>query len=53
MITAQVDDIDLALAKAQDLGAILAMDKMAVAGIGTVAYVIDSEANVVGLLQPE
>jgi uncharacterized protein len=51
--TVQVDDLDTALAKAFDRGGVLALDKMVIPGVGTVAYVLDSEANVVGILQPE
>ena len=51
--TAQVDDLDAALAKAFELGGVLALDKMAIPGVGTVAYVLDTENNVVGMLQPE
>jgi predicted enzyme related to lactoylglutathione lyase len=50
--TVQVDDLDATLAKAFELGATLALDKMAIPGVGTVAYVIDTEGNVVGALQP-
>ncbi|MEP7112258.1 MAG: VOC family protein, partial [Ilumatobacteraceae bacterium] len=51
--TVQVDDLDTALAKAFDRGGVLALDKMVIPGVGTVAYVLDSEANIVGILQPE
>lgn len=51
--TVQVDDLDTALAKAFDRGGALALDKMVIPGVGTVAYVLDSEANIVGILQPE
>lgn len=51
--TVQVDDLDTALAKAVDRGGVLALDKLVIPGVGTVAYVLDSEANVVGILQPE
>jgi len=51
--TVQVDDLDASLAKAFELGGVLALDKMAIPGVGTVAYVLDTEANVVGMLQPE
>lgn len=51
--TMQVDDLDASLAKAFSLGGVLAVDKMAIPGVGTVAYVLDSEANVIGMLQPE
>lgn len=53
VITVQVDDLDASLARATELGGTLALDKMPIPGVGTVAYVIDTEANVVGLLQPE
>lgn len=53
VITAQVTDLDASLAKALELGAQMALDKMPIPGVGTVAYVIDTEANVVGMLQPE
>ena len=49
----QVDDLDATLATAFGKGAVLALDKMAIPGVGTVAYVMDTENNVVGLLQPE
>jgi len=51
--TVQVDDLDAALASAIDHGGSMALDKMAIPGVGTVAYVLDTEANVVGMLQPE
>ncbi|MDQ1402826.1 MAG: uncharacterized protein QOG03_1142 [Actinomycetota bacterium] len=51
--TVQVDDLDATLAKAFELGGQLALDKMPIPGVGTVAYVIDTEANVIGMLQPE
>lgn len=52
VLTAQVDDIDGALSRAVELGGQLALDKMDIPGVGTVAYVLDTEANVLGLLQP-
>jgi uncharacterized protein len=51
--TIQVTDLDATLATAFKLGGVLALDKMVIPGVGTVAYVLDSEANVVGMLQPE
>ena len=51
--TVQVDDLDASLAMAIELGGALALDKMIIPGVGTVAYLLDSEANVVGILQPE
>jgi len=51
--TVQVTDLDATLAKALGRGGAMALDKMAIPGVGTVAYVLDSEANVVGVLEPE
>jgi hypothetical protein len=51
--TVQVDDLDATLAKVLELGGDMALDKMAIPGVGVVAYVHDTEANVVGILQPE
>jgi predicted enzyme related to lactoylglutathione lyase len=51
--TVQVEDLDATLARVGELGGDIALDKMAIPGVGTVAYVHDSEANVVGVLQPE
>src|SRR5579862_1235874 len=49
--TVQVDDLDAALARAMELGADLALERMEIAGVGSVAYVHDTEANVLGLFQ--
>lgn len=51
--TVQVDDLDATLAAALERGAVMALDKMPIPGVGTVAYLLDPEANVVGVLQPE
>jgi uncharacterized protein len=51
--TVSVADLDNALEKVKALGGDLALDKMTIPGVGTVAYVHDTEANVVGILQPE
>ena len=51
--TMQVADLDVSLAMAFERGGVLALDKMVISGVGTVAYVLDSEANVIGMLQPE
>ncbi|MEA3185935.1 MAG: uncharacterized protein QOJ74_2412 [Ilumatobacteraceae bacterium] len=53
VVTMQVVDLDASLDKAIELGGVLALDKMVIPGVGTVAYVLDSEANVIGMLQPE
>jgi predicted enzyme related to lactoylglutathione lyase len=51
--TIQVTDLDATLANAIQAGGSMALDKMAIPGVGTVAYIHDTEANVVGVLQPE
>ncbi|HEX2384151.1 MAG TPA: VOC family protein [Acidimicrobiales bacterium] len=51
--TVSVDDLDATLAKVNEKGGDLALEKMTIPGVGTVAYVHDTEANVVGILQPE
>jgi hypothetical protein len=51
--TVSVDDLDATLAKVNDKGGDLALEQMAIPGVGTVAYVHDTEANVLGILQPE
>ena len=50
--TIGVDDIDATLAKAQQIGAKVVVPKMDVPGVGTLAYVHDTEGNIVGVLQP-
>ncbi|QEL19039.1 VOC family protein [Limnoglobus roseus] len=49
--TAGVDNLDETLAKGQSLGAAVALPKMPVPGIGWLAYVHDTEGNILGLMQ--
>ena len=51
-VTVCVEDLDGTLAKATGAGGIMALDKMTVPGVGDLAYVIDTEGNVLGILQP-
>lgn len=53
VITVQVDDVDSAIERCVAHGGDLALDKVAIPGVGTVAYVHDTEANVVGVFQPD
>ena len=53
VITVQVADLDASLAKCLELGAGVALKKMAIPNVGAVAYVHDTEANVVGLFQSQ
>lgn len=52
VVTTQVDDLDKALATCVKLGSHLALDKMEIPNVGSVAYIHDTEANVLGLFQP-
>ncbi len=51
--TAEVDALDEALEKGTAMGAALALPKMAVPGVGWVAYLKDPDGNVLGLLEPD
>lgn len=55
VITVDVDDIDAAMAKAQTAGAgaVVCVPKMAVPGIGWLAYVRDPDGNVFGMMQAD
>ncbi len=52
--TAEVDALDATLAKSGDLGAVpavLAVPKMAIPGVGWLAYIKDPDGNILGLMQ--
>jgi predicted enzyme related to lactoylglutathione lyase len=51
--TIVVDDLDALLAKATSLGATIALPKDQVPGIGWLAYFMDPDHNVFGMLQPD
>jgi predicted enzyme related to lactoylglutathione lyase len=51
--TVEVTDLDDRLAKAATLGAELALAKMPVPGVGWLAYIKDTEGNILGLMQPD
>ena len=51
--TIDVEGLDGSLAKALSLGASLALPKMAIPGVGWLAYVKDPDANLLGLMQPD
>jgi hypothetical protein len=51
--TVDVDDLDESFDKALQLGGAVALPKMPVPGVGWLAYVKDSEGNVLGLMQPD
>ena len=51
VITVDVDDLDASMAKAQDGGALLCVPKMAIPGVGWLAYFKDSDGNIFGMMQ--
>lgn len=51
--TVGVDDVDAAVAKASGAGAQVAVPKMAVPGIGWLAYIKDPDGNIVGMMQAD
>ena len=51
--TVDVDNLDNTFARALALGATLALPKMPIPGVGWLAYVKDTEGNVLGLMQPD
>jgi predicted enzyme related to lactoylglutathione lyase len=50
--TVGVEDLDDVLARGTRMGAAVAVPRMAVPGIGWLAYLSDPEGNLVGVLQP-
>lgn len=51
--TIGVANLDDDLAKAQTLGATVALPKMPIPGVGWLAYVHDPEGNILGMMQPD
>lgn len=51
--TVSVEDIDAAIAKAHGAGATEALPKMAIPGVGWVAYIHDPFGNILGLHQQD
>jgi predicted enzyme related to lactoylglutathione lyase len=52
VVTVQVEDVDTALTRSLKHGGHLALEKMTIPNVGSVAYVHDTEANVLGIFQP-
>jgi predicted enzyme related to lactoylglutathione lyase len=51
--TIGVDDLDATFAQALAHGATTAVPRMAIPGVGWLAYVKDTEGNILGLMQPD
>jgi uncharacterized protein len=49
--TVDVENLDNYVAKAQALGAQMAVPKMPIPGIGWLAYIKDTEGNILGMMQ--
>ena len=49
--TCYVENVDASFAKALALGATVALPKMAVPGVGWLAYIHDTEGNILGMMQ--
>ena len=49
--TLDVDDVDARVADAEANGGAPALPKMAIPGVGWLAYIKDSEGNILGLMQ--
>ncbi len=49
--TAEVEELDAAVEEATAAGGELAVPRMAISGVGWLAYVKDTEGNVLGLIQ--
>ena len=51
--TVAVESLDATLAKGDELGAVVALPKMAVTGVGWLAYIKDPDGNLLGLLETD
>ena len=51
--TASVPDLDARVEKALSSGGTMALPKMPIPGVGWLAYVKDTEGNILGLMQPD
>ena len=51
MCTINVDDVDAYVERALSLGGSIALPKMAIPRVGWLAYVKDTESNIMGLMQ--
>ena len=51
--TVQISNLDDCVAKIPAAGGVIALAKMPIPGIGWLAYVKDTEGNIVGIMQPD
>jgi uncharacterized protein len=52
VVTAEVPDLDEALAQLDSLGGTVVVPRREIPGVGSIAYVHDPDGNIVGVLQP-
>lgn len=50
--TVEVDNLDAYMKKAENAGGTLALPKQDIPSVGELAYMIDTEGNIFGMLQP-
>ncbi len=53
VVTVDVEDAETSVAKATALGGSIALPKMAVPGIGWLAYIKDPDGNILGMMQAD
>ena len=51
VMTVDVENLDASMAKAQDAAAVMCVPKMAIAGVGWLAYFKDPDGNIFGMMQ--
>jgi len=51
--TIGVDNLDAGLKKVGELGTMVVVPKMAIPGVGWLAYAVDTEGNIFGMMQPD
>lgn len=51
--TVQVESLDATLAKCGEAGGVQVVPKMAIPGVGWLAYVKDPDGNILGVMEPE
>ncbi|MDQ1654340.1 MAG: uncharacterized protein QOI35_3540, partial [Cryptosporangiaceae bacterium] len=53
VVTIQVDDLDETVKVATEAGGDIRVPRMAVPGVGWLAYLADTEGNLIGAMQPD
>ncbi len=53
VVTVEVDDLDASMADVSGHGGKIVVDKMAVPGVGWMAYCVDTQGGMMGMMQPD